>query len=119
MTEQGQRVVDGTERLMQALEQTSSALTTADLDALLRSEVSLELALKGVKVPGSLALEDRQKIRAQAERTRQALLRCRRLGDALLDVVRLTMEAQGRPQAYGRPDTTAASYGPRRVNTKG
>ena len=61
-----------------------------DLHGLLQSEVSLELALKTMKVPASLAPEDRAAIRGQVEATRQALLRCRRLGNALLDVVRRT-----------------------------
>ena len=90
-----------------------------DLDGLLQSEVSLELALKTMKVPASLAPEDRAAIRGQVEATRQALLRCLRLGNALLDVVRRTLEAQGRTTGYGRPDATAAAYGPRSLNTTG
>ena len=119
MTDQGRTVVEGTARLNQALEQAAKALTTADLDALLQSEASLELALKRMKTPGSLANEDRVAIRAQVDITRQTLVRCRRLGDVLLDVVRLTLEAQGRTTGYGRPDATAAAYGPRSVNTTG
>ena len=50
---------------------------------------------------------------------RQSLDRCRSLGGVLLDVVRLSLEAQGRGPGYGRTTDPAASYGPRALNTTG
>jgi hypothetical protein len=119
VTDQGRQLVDGARRVRQALEHTAAALTAADLDGLLRGEADLELALKTLTAPPSLPAEDRQALRQELDALRKALLRCRRLGGALLDVVRLSLDAQGRTAAYGRPGAPAAVYGPRRVNATG
>jgi hypothetical protein len=102
MTEQGLRAIEETERLRLALEQTADALASADLDALLRSDADLALALERVTPPRTLPAEDRAALRAEVEGVQRALARCRRLGGVLLDVVRTTLEAQGRTGGYGR-----------------
>ena len=119
MTDEGRQVVEAASRLREALEQTAGALSAADLEGLLRSEVGLELALKRVTLPRSLSPDERDAIRAELEGTRHALLKCRRLGDMLLDVIRLSFEAQGRTPAYGRHQGGVAVYGQQRVNTTG
>ena len=62
---------------------------------------------------------DREAIRLEIRTARQSLDRCRALGGVLLDVVRLSLEAQGRGPGYGRTTDPAASYGPRALNTTG
>jgi hypothetical protein len=119
VTDQGRQLVEAASRVRKALEHTAAALTAADLDGLLRSEGDLELALKALAAPPALPPEDRQALRQELDAARTALLRCRRLGGALLDVVRLSLDAQGRTPAYGRPGAPAAMYSPRRVSATG
>ena len=42
--------------------------------------------------------------------TLELLLRCRRLGSALGDFIRVTFEAQGRETGYGPPDDAYAGH---------
>ena len=120
MTGQGRDVAACTARVREALEEIAGALTAADLDALLRAEGSLELALRRLAtVPADLAAADREAIRLEVRAARQSLNRCRTLGAALLDVVRLSLEAQGRNPGYGRHEEPSVTYGPRAVNTRG
>ena len=116
MTDRARQVVEATGHLREVLERTADALAAADLDALLRSEVDLALAITNVTPPRALTPDDRVAIRDEIEGLQQALVRCRRLGGALLDVVRVSQEAQGRTPAYGRADVAVA---PRRVDTRG
>lgn len=116
MTDRTRQVVEATGHLREVLERTADALATADLDALLRSEVDLALAITSVTPPRALTPDDRVAIRDEVEGLQQALVRCRRLGGALLDVVRVSQQAQGRTPSYGRNDVVAA---PRRVDTRG
>jgi hypothetical protein len=104
----------------EALEEIAAALTAADLDGLLRAEATLELAMRRLaSLPPNLAQADRDAIRREVHAARQSLNRCRSLGSALLDVVRLSLEAQGRNPGYGRHDDPSRGYGPRAVNTRG
>jgi len=120
VTDQGRDVAAATARLREALDEIAAALTAADLGALLRAEGNLELATRRLSaLPMNLAAADRETIRTEVRAARQTLNRCRTLGTTLLDVVRLSMEAQGKNPGYGRHDTPAAAYGPRAVNTKG
>jgi hypothetical protein len=116
MTDRTRQVVQATGHLREVLERTAEALAAADLEALLRSEVDLALAITNVTPSRALTPDDRVAIRAEVEGLQQALVRCRRLGGVLLDVVRVSQEAQGRMPAYGRGDAAAS---PRRVDTRG
>jgi hypothetical protein len=62
---------------------------------------------------------DRHELRLEIRAARQALDRCRALGGALLDVVRISLDAQGRGPGYGRHDNPAAASGARSINTTG
>jgi hypothetical protein len=120
VTEQGRDVAACTVRVREALEEIAAALTAADLDALLQAEATLELAMRRLaSVPPNLAKADRDAIRREVHAARQSLNRCRSLGSALLDVVRLSLEAQGKNPGYGRHEDPSAGYGPRALNTRG
>ena len=95
-------------RLRTALEQTAEALASSRLDAILASESAIEDALG--ELPPLDGLDDaaRARVRADLEQARLALLRCRRLGSALADFVRLSFDAQGRGTGYGRPSIAIA-----------
>lgn len=103
MTPQSPAVAEATRQLRQALEDIAGALTSANLDALLDAEGALELALLRLStLPSTLPPSDRDAVRREVQAARQMLQRCRRLGASLMDVVRLSLDAQGRGQGYGR-----------------
>jgi hypothetical protein len=116
----GLQVITATADLRRALERVGNALGSADLDGLLDAERHLELAVRRL---GSLARTasqaDREALRLEIRGAGQALIRCRALGGALLDVVRISLDAQGRSPGYGRHEDPAAGYGARALNTTG
>jgi hypothetical protein len=91
-------------RLRLALERTATALARPDLETLLASEADIEIALAEITALTTLPVEERDAARVEIEGARRALLRCRRLGGALDNFVRISFEAQGRTE-----------YGPRRT----
>ena len=109
---------ESTRRLREVLERTAGALAAADLEGLLRSEVELAVAIGRMTPLPALSPEERIAIRDEVQNLQQALDRCRRLGGALLDVVRIGMDAQGRGAEYGRRDAGAVSA-PARIRTAG
>jgi hypothetical protein len=120
VTDQGRDVAESTARLREALEEIAAALQAADLDRLLRAEGHLELALRRLAAaPANLAAMDREAIRLEIRAARQTLNRCRTLGSTLLDVVRLSLEAQGRNPGYGPHQEAPVVYGPSAINTRG
>ena len=93
-------------------------MTAADLDGLLRSEGNLEEAVRAIAVPHTLPPGDREAVRAELQAVGRALVRCRRLGRVLVEVVGVTLEARGEAPAYGRRAAAPASYG-QRLNATG
>ena len=109
-----------TAELRGALDRLALALSTADLDGLLAAENDLELGLRRLTLaPRTRPETDRAALRLEIRAARQALDRCRALGGALLDVVRISLDAQGRGPGYGRHENPAAGYGARAINTTG
>jgi hypothetical protein len=86
-------------RLEQALREVGDALSRADLDRLLAAEPELGAALETVAHLRPRALD--AGLRAAVERGRAALLRCRRLGAALVEFTRITLDPAGE-SAYSR-----------------
>jgi hypothetical protein len=119
MSPQRPPVVVAVARLRAALEQTATALVAADLDRLLQSEGTLELALRSMPSLADLTPDERIAVRDEAARARIQLQRCRRFGDVLLDMVRITFEAQGRGAGYGRRDASAAEFARRSLDARG
>ncbi|MGH9373616.1 MAG: hypothetical protein ACRD15_19015, partial [Vicinamibacterales bacterium] len=95
-------------RLRSALEQAAQALASPGVETLLSSEVAIDGALADLPPLDDLAPGERLLVRAELDRARAALLRCRRLGSALGDFIRLSLEAQGRGTGYGRPEPAFA-----------
>jgi hypothetical protein len=113
-------VITATADLRRALERVSDALGSANLDGLLQAESHLELAVRRLAASARSASEaDREALRLEIRGAGQALDRCRALGGALLDVVRISLDAQGRGPGYGRHENPAAGYGARAINTTG
>ena len=119
MIEQRSPIGEAVARLRAALEGTADALRTANLEALLRSEGNLELALRRMPNPRTLTPEERSFARDEATRALLQLQRCRRFGNVLLDTVRITFEAQGRSMGYGPREVPAMPYARRSLDTRG
>jgi hypothetical protein len=120
VTDQGRDAAAITARLREALEETAAALEAADLDRLLRAEAGLELAVRRLStLPNNLPPATSTALRLEVRSARQALNRCRTLGATLVDVVRLSLEAQGRNPGYGRHQESPVTYGRRAIDTRG
>ena len=91
--------------LRAALEDTADALAHAHLDRLLECEARIETALAQLPRHG-LSADARRVVSAEIEFARAALMRCRRLGLALDEFIRMGMAAQGLGSGYGRPVTS-------------
>jgi hypothetical protein len=110
-------VATGTIQLREALGAIARALEAADLDGLLRAEGTLGDALRRLStLPPDVADADRALVRQEVRASRIMLRRCRRLGHVLLEVARVSLEAQGRVPGYGRQDQVAV-FAPRTVTT--
>lgn len=88
-------------RLRRALEASADALASPTLDGLLAAELAIEGALADLPPLESVDSPERALVRAELDRARAALLRCRRLGSALGDFIRVSFEAHGRSSGYG------------------
>jgi len=120
-------VVVAASRLRAALEDTAAALAGADLDRLLACDALLQKVLNdipwgqgGVRVgsdPGQ-APADRTRLRAEIDEAQSALRRCRRLGAALSDFVRFSLDAQGAGLGYEPARAAAAALTGRTFNER-
>ena len=93
-------VVVAASRLRAAVEETAAALAGADLQRLLASDTLLQRVLNDIPSSATLTAQDRARLRHEVEEAQAALRRCRRLGAALTDVVRLSLGAQGQGLGY-------------------
>ncbi len=118
MTSTGDRALDAAAGLREALTQVADALAAPSLDALLAGESAVEAALANLPSLAGLGANERARVRLELERARAALLRCRRLGAALTDFTRASLDAQGHAQEYGRDVLTARLSG-RGLNARG
>ena len=100
-----------------ALEQTATALAKARLDDLLAAGEALEVALAQIPRTGSNSPAEADRLRAEIDAARAALLRCRRLGISLGDFVRATFDAQGAATNYDSSSQAAATMTGRQLNT--
>lgn len=112
-------VVAAAARLRAVIEETAAALAGADLPRLLASDAQLQRALGDIVPPaGPLTAADRARLRLEIEEAQAALRRCRRLGAALSDVVRLSLGAQGQGLGYEPARTAAAALTGRTFNER-
>jgi len=107
MSTNAANIVQASRRLRRAVEDTAAALAAARLDGLLSAEAALETALVSLPRVAAASPEDQHAIRQELVEARIALLRCRRLGAALNDFVRVSFEARGGAVGY-EPERNAA-----------
>ena len=113
-----ERALQSAEALRQALDLVGDALASPDLEGLLRGEAAIERALADLPSTLDVPAAERAGIRTELEQARAALMRCRRLGAALTDFTRVTLEAQGRAAGYGRHDVATGGLAGRTLNTR-
>lgn len=106
------RLLTAAVRLRTALEATADALARPNLDALLAAEDALAGALAELpSVPAtdaSLADDaERLRVREALAGAARALTRCRRLGGALGDFIRISLDARGQTVGYEPTRATA------------
>lgn len=96
-------------RLGQVLEQLGDALATLDIDRVQAAEQALGEALAQMARGDRVEAGARPAVAAQLRRAQQSLLRCRRLGASLTDLVRVSLGAGGHHETY---DHRGASLAP-------
>ena len=101
-----------------ALERLADALAKPQLDAILTGESAIEAALARMPSVLVVAPESRSQLQREVEQARHMLIRCRRLGAALTDFVRISFEAQGRGPAYGPRAGSPPTYNGSALNTR-
>jgi hypothetical protein len=76
----------------------------------------LQKALSDIPPNATLTADERTRLREEVESAQAAMRRCRRLGAALTDVVRLSLDAQGQGLGYEPARTAAAALTGRTFN---
>ena len=118
MTDASPDVVAAASRLRAAVEDTAAALAGADLDRLLASDALLQKVLTDIPRSAPVDPDERRQLRHEVEEAQAALRRCRRLGAALSDVVRITLDAHGQGLGYEPVRTAAAGMTGRTFNER-
>jgi hypothetical protein len=119
MSDHARSLLEAATGLRAALELTGDSLATANLDGLLDSEIALAAALAVLPTGRGEADSSRDEVLQELVRARAALTRCRRLGGSLSEMVRVTMDAQGRVGAYGADGRKAAGLAPGALEARG
>ena len=88
-------------RLRTVLETIGDALSSGDHDQLVEAEAELAAALPDPTL-GRRPGDGAARVAREIQSARSALVRARRLGASLADVVRISLHAQGRDPDYGR-----------------
>jgi len=111
------------ENLRTALEATANALAQSNLDGLLEAETALTNAFAGLSTlraaegaANGSALPDA--LRDDLLAAQAALVRCRRLGTALGEFVRLSFDARGQSTTYNLAATVANELTGRGFHTR-
>ena len=100
-------VVVAASRLRAAIEETAAALAGADVDRLLAADALLQNLLFEIPRFATLGKGEAALLRTEVEGAQAALRRCRRLGAAISDFVRISLEARGGGLGY-QPARAAA-----------
>jgi hypothetical protein len=112
-------LLDAATSLRTALERAGDGLATANLTALLDSEIALAAALAVLPTERGAVDGVRDEVLQELARARAALTRCRRLGGALSEMVRVTMNVQGRTGGYGADGRQTTGQAPGAIEARG
>jgi hypothetical protein len=95
-----------------------AALGGADVDRLLASDALLQNVLHEIPRAAALTPDERLLVRREVEDAHAALRRCRRLGAALTEFVRVSLHAQGQGLGYDPARATAAALTGRGIDER-
>ena len=121
MTQPSTRPLTAAARLRGALDATATALATPNLDALLAAESALTDAFADLSFLRTQvgAMHASPEVRDELLAAQAALLRARRLGGSLGDVVRISLQAHGHAAGYDPARVAAATLAGRGFQTRG
>jgi hypothetical protein len=105
-------------RLRAALDATVAALAEPNLDALLAAEAGLTDAFAELSYLRTLDDFRRRAVRDELLAAQSALLRARRLGGSLGDVVRISLQAHGQAAGYDPARAAATTLAGRGFETR-
>lgn len=111
-------VVVAASRLRAAIEETAAALAGADVDRLLAADALLQNLLFEIPRFATLGKGEAALLRTEVEGAQAALRRCRRLGAAISDFVRISLEARGGGLGYQPARAAAAALTGRGFNER-
>lgn len=118
MSQPSTRPLTAAARLRAALDATARALATPNLDALLAAEAGLTDAFAELSYLRTVDDEQRRAVRDELLAAQAALLRARRLGASLGDVVRLSIQAHGHAAGYDPARVAAVTLAGRGFQTR-
>lgn len=130
MSQPSTRALTAAARLREALDATATALATPNLDALLAAEAALtdafaelsflrtQAGATHLSAEASATADASPGIRDELLAAQAALLRARRLGGSLSDVVRLSLQAHGHAAGYDPARVAAATLAGRGFQTR-
>jgi hypothetical protein len=119
MSDYGRSLLTAATGLRVALERAGDGLATARLDDVLDSEIALAAALAVLPTERGDADADRDEILRELVKARSALTRCRRLGGALAEMVRVSLGAQGKVGSYGADGRQRTGSAPNALEARG
>jgi hypothetical protein len=119
MCEQPQDLLRAVVDLRTALARTGDVLREPSVDALLETELGLAAALAVLPSDASSLGDQRDLILAELAKARAELERCRRLGTALTDTVKVSLVAQRRTGDYGADGLELAGGAQRALEARG
>ncbi|HEY3380287.1 MAG TPA: hypothetical protein VGK32_00885 [Vicinamibacterales bacterium] len=119
MSDYGRILLIAATGLRTALEQAGDGLASARLDEILGSEIALAAALAVLPAERGAVDGERDQILQELARAKSALMRCRRLGGALSEMVRTSLGAQGLVGAYGADGREFTSQAPAALEARG
>jgi hypothetical protein len=118
MSAPSSRSLTAAARLRAALDATANALAVPNLDALLAAETALTDAFGELSYLRTLDEAERRVVRDELLAAQAALLRARRLGASLGEVVRISFQARGQSAGYDPAQGAAANLTGRGFNTR-
>ena len=118
MSQPSTRPLTAAARLRAAIDATANALASPNLDALLAAEAALTDAFAELSYLRTLDADQRRAVRDELLAAQAALLRARRLGGSLGDVVRISLQAHGHAAGYDPARVAAVTLAGRGFQTR-
>jgi hypothetical protein len=119
MSDYGRTLLTAVTGLRTALEHAGDGIAAARLDDVLDSEIALAAALAVLPAENGDTGGERDQILQELVRAKTALVRCRRLGRSLSEIVCASLGAQGMIGAYGADGRQQSGQAPGALEARG